>query len=115
MVCVMSEMGKRIKQKRLEKGLTMEELGSKLGVKASAINKYEKGIVENIKRPTIKKMAEIFDCDPNWLMGFTEITTNDYLMDSVTDQYRREALALYGKYIAADAKTRKMIDMLLSE
>lgn len=68
----MSEMGKRIRIKRLEKGLTMEELGNLLGVKASAINKYEKGIVENIKRPTIKKMAEIFDCDPNWLMGFTE-------------------------------------------
>jgi len=66
----MNEMGKRIKQKRTEKGLTMEQLASALGIKASAINKYEKGIVENIKRSTIQQMALIFECDPTWLMGF---------------------------------------------
>ena len=66
----MNEMGKRINMKRIEKGMTMEQLANALGVKASAINKYEKGIVENIKRSTIKDMAKIFDCSPAWLMGF---------------------------------------------
>lgn len=66
----MSEMGSRIRQKRLENGMTMEQLANAIGVKASAINKYEKGIVENIKRSTIKDMAVVLDCDPAWLMGF---------------------------------------------
>lgn len=68
----MSKMGQRIRAKRIEKDMTMEQLATALGVKASAINKYEKGIVENIKRSTIQQMANIFECDPAWLMGFDE-------------------------------------------
>lgn len=67
-----NEMGKRIKLKRLEANLTMEELGTKLGVQKSAINKWEKGMVTNIKRSTIQAMAEIFDCSPIWLMGWDD-------------------------------------------
>lgn len=63
-------MGKRICQMRKEKGLTMEELGSMVGVNKSAVNKWEKGIVCNIKRTTIADMAKIFDCSPVWLMGY---------------------------------------------
>lgn len=63
-------MGYRIHKKRIEKGLTMEELGEMVGVKSSAVNKWEKGIVENIKRDTIAELAKIFNCSPVWLMGY---------------------------------------------
>ena len=66
----MTITGKRIRQKRLELNLTMEELGEKLGVQKSAVNKWEKGETVNIKRECIAKMAEIFDVSPVWLMGF---------------------------------------------
>lgn len=65
----MSLMGDRIKMKREENGLTMAELGSILGVQASAVNKWEKGHVSNIKRSTISQMAKLFDVNPVWLMG----------------------------------------------
>lgn len=65
-------MGKRIKECREQAGLTQEELGEKLGLQRAAINKYEKGHVENMKRATIKRMADIFDVSPSWLMGFDE-------------------------------------------
>lgn len=65
----MSLMGDRIKMKREENGLTMAELGSILGVQASAVNKWEKGHVSNIKRSTIAQMAKLFDVNPVWLMG----------------------------------------------
>lgn len=109
----MSEMGKRIRMKRQEKSLTMEELGNILGVKASAINKYEKGLVENIKRPMIQKMSEVFECDPLWLMGF-DISGTTQPMDP-EQEYIDEAKKFYKKYLMADRKTRKMIDMLLEE
>lgn len=67
-------MSLRIQQKRKEKGLTLQELGDMLGVYKSAVNKWEKGTVKNIKQSTIKKMAEIFDCSPAWLMGIDDIT-----------------------------------------
>ena len=34
-------------------GLTQEELGKKVGVKKSAIYKYESGMVKNLKRSVI--------------------------------------------------------------
>lgn len=66
------EMGKRIKELRKAKGLTQEELAQKLGLKDSAIAKYENGRVENIKRSVIIEMAKIFECSPVYLMGLEE-------------------------------------------
>ena len=65
-------MGERIALKRKEKGLTMEALADMLHVGKSAVNKWEKGYVENIKRETIRDMAKIFDCDPAWLLCYTD-------------------------------------------
>ena len=42
--------GERIKKLRKEKGLTQEQLGNLLGVKKSAIAKYENNRVENLKK-----------------------------------------------------------------
>ena len=61
-------MGKRIYMKRTENGMTMKQLADRLGVQTSAINKYEKGAVENIKRKTIEDMAKIFICAKNETM-----------------------------------------------
>ena len=58
-------MGERIKQLRLRHNMTQEELGRALNLKKSAIAKYETGRVENIKRPTIQKMADIFGVAPS--------------------------------------------------
>ena len=66
----MKTMGLRIRQKRRELDLTLEELGSRLGVQKSAVSKWEKGEVINIKREYIDKMASIFDVSPQWLMGY---------------------------------------------
>ena len=67
-------MGDIIKMKRVELGLTQEELAEKLGLQKSAIAKYENGRVENIKRSILKKMSELFNCSPSFLMGLTEPT-----------------------------------------
>ena len=68
----MSIIGDRIHQKRTECGMTLEELGEKLGVQRQAVSKWEKGEVQNIKRSYIAKMAEMFHCSPVWLMGFDD-------------------------------------------
>ena len=66
------DTGELIRNLRVEKGLTQEELGNLLGLKKAAINKYEKGRVENIKRSVIEKMAEIFEVSPCSILGYTE-------------------------------------------
>lgn len=55
------DIGLRIKEARLAKGLTQEELGDIVGVQKSAIAKYENGRVVNIKRSTLQKLAKALD------------------------------------------------------
>ena len=52
------DIGQKIKHARIAKGLTQEELGNMVGLQKSAIAKYENGRVVNIKRSTLKKLAQ---------------------------------------------------------
>lgn len=71
----MNNMGAIIKQLRLQKGLTQEELGKVIGVQKSAIRKYESGMVQNIKRSSIKKLADFFGVSPSYLLGYEDSST----------------------------------------
>ncbi len=61
-------MGDRLKELRLKKGVTQEEVGNVLGVAKATIMKYEKGLVENLKRSSIEKLAIYFGVTPSYLM-----------------------------------------------
>lgn len=65
-------MGERLKELRLKKGATQEEVGKVINVKKPTIMKYEKGLVENLKRSSIEKLAEYFDVTPSYLMCLEE-------------------------------------------
>jgi len=67
-------MGDRIKELRISKGYTQEELGKRLGLKKAAIQKYENGGVENIKRSKIKLLADALGVTPSYIMGWEEPT-----------------------------------------
>lgn len=61
-------IGDKIKTARINKGMTQEELGKALGVQKSAIAKYEKGRVVNIKRSILKKMSDVLNLAPSELI-----------------------------------------------
>ena len=60
--------GERIKLARKNAGLTQTELADRIGVKYSAIHKYESGLVVNLKRETIDAISKALDVRPSWLM-----------------------------------------------
>ena len=66
----MKELGKRIRDRRTDMGLTMAELGHLVGLQASMINKLEHAEVKYVERDRIAKLAQALKCDPAWLMGF---------------------------------------------
>lgn len=61
--------GERLKALRIQFGMTQKEVADKIGVKSQAIHKYETGVVVNLKRSTIEKLAQIFDVSPLYIMG----------------------------------------------
>ncbi len=58
------DVGQYIKKLRVERNLTQEELGELTGVNRAAVQKWECGKVQNLKRETIKKLSEIFNVSP---------------------------------------------------
>lgn len=80
-------IGEKIRQARISKGMTQEELGKALGVQNSAIAKYEKGRVVNIKRSTLKKISDVLGIAPSELIFEAymeeEEKKNDILADII--------------------------------
>lgn len=83
----MENMGDRLKRLRLEHNMTQEEIGKVLGVQKAAINKYEKGNVENIKRSSILKLAKLYKVKPSYILCFDEET--DDMMDNASLLYNQ--------------------------
>ncbi|EHQ9015666.1 helix-turn-helix transcriptional regulator [Enterococcus faecalis] len=90
-------MGERIKRLRLEKNLTQEELASKFGLKRAAINKYEKGNVENMKRSVIEDMSKFFGVSPSYLMALDDSTSSIEEVFNKLDPLRQEKVFNYAK------------------
>lgn len=66
------DMGQKIYELRTQKGMTLEELGNKVGVGKSTVRKWENGIIANMKRDKISKVATALDTTPAYLMGWAE-------------------------------------------
>lgn len=75
--------GQRIRELRLEKGMTQEELGARIGVQGSAIGKYERGLL-NLKDFMIKDIAKVFGVSPVYIIGLTDCRTMEGVRPNAT-------------------------------
>jgi len=73
-------IGERIKNKRIELGLTQDELARRLGYKNRAsVNQYENE--RTMSLDTVEKFAKALGVSPSYLMGWEEkfpLTDNAY-------------------------------------
>ena len=91
------DIGQKIKEARLAKGLTQEQLGNLVGVQKSAIAKYENGRVVNIKRSTLHKLGKalglrgsdlIIESDPEGTAELSaKVLLDGELMDAIEKYY----------------------------
>ena len=91
-------VGQKIRARRIELGLTMEELGNMVGVQRSGINKYEKDMVD-IPRKQIIKLANVLEISPLVLLDDDETEDKEildayYRADKVTQNHVRLLLGL---------------------
>lgn len=66
------DTGQKIRYLRTQKGMTLEELGDKVGVGKSTVRKWEQGTIANMKRDKILKVSEALGTTPAYLMGWKE-------------------------------------------
>lgn len=68
----MVDLGKRIFDARKQRGLTLDDVGQYVGVAKSTVRKWEQGTIRNMRRDKIKRLSEILDVSPAYLMGWTD-------------------------------------------
>lgn len=66
------DMAQKIKKLRKEKGLTLEQVASIVGVGKSTVRKWETGMIANMKRDKIAALAKALGTTPVYLMGWEE-------------------------------------------
>lgn len=64
------DIGRKINKLRIEKGMTLEELGDMVGVGKSTVRKWETGAIANMKRDKILRVSEALNTTPAYLMGW---------------------------------------------
>ncbi|MBO7710740.1 MAG: helix-turn-helix transcriptional regulator [Lachnospiraceae bacterium] len=70
-------IGEKIHDLRIRNNMTMEDLAREIGVQRSAINKYEKGLVVNLKRSTIASLCRVFGVPSSYLLDDDNKLTAD--------------------------------------
>ena len=65
-------IGKRIKERRKELGMSADRLGEQLGKDRSTIYRYEKGDIENLPLDILEPIAKALRTTPQYLMGWED-------------------------------------------
>lgn len=81
-----NEVGRRIKQRRIDMNMTQEDLGNRLKLNKSTIQRYESGAISSIKLPVLQAIAQQLNVNPDWIalktneMGsYNPVTANEEL------------------------------------
>lgn len=85
-------IGERIRAAREEKKMTQEELGTICGTTKQSIFKYETGVITNIPRDKMEKIASALGVTPTYLMGWDTkpLTVNQVLSRPTTSPSESE-------------------------
>lgn len=101
----MCEVAKKICERRKELGLTLEEVGQAVGVGKSTVRKWENGLIKNMGRDKIARLAAVLKISP------VELVPGDYRPQeaiSADDLDRLEALHQDQRLGLLFDRTRKM-------
>ncbi|WP_066454467.1 helix-turn-helix domain-containing protein [Anaerotruncus rubiinfantis] len=65
-------INKKLKDRRLELGLTLEDVGKIVGVGKSTVRKWETGDIENMRRDKIALLAKALQVSPSFIMEWND-------------------------------------------
>lgn len=80
------EVGQKIRNLRKNQGITMKELGERVGLSESNIQRYEIGKIKGIDINLLIKIADVLDVSAQYLMGGDK--NKDTLDTSMNFQYK---------------------------
>ena len=111
------EVGKRIKERRNEIGISMPELGRRVGVNKSTIQRYETDGVNPNRSMVINGLADALQTTPEWLTGLSEekeIKEDDsrFICESEVLEHLNDFLDAVTKTVQPEIQQRFLTSML---
>ena len=105
-------LGLRVKKRRLELGLSQEDLANRMELKSkSTICKVERGD-DNLTTDTIRKYADALETTPAYLMGWSETPIANEI-PHLQDWRVEESKRLYDLYLQAPPEIQAAVETLL--
>lgn len=80
------DVGKRIKERRTELNMSVDELAKGLDKNRKTVYRYEKGDIENLLMDILGPLARALNTTPAYLMGWDSKPNS--MIDTITDYYR---------------------------
>lgn len=111
----MTHIGKKIKKRREELGLTQEELAHKLGYKSkSTVNKIEMGI-NDITQTRVVAFAKALNTTPAYLMDWeiADVFHDDMQQDSIQklhSLFSSQEVTHFENYLQLNEHNMKLVD-----
>lgn len=116
------DVGKRIKERRKELNMSVDELAQKLNKNRTTVYRYEKGDIENLPMDILGPLAEALNTTPAYLMGWDNKPVS--VMDTITDYYQlsvggednirikrfRLWAEKFNKYVFTDEEHTKLVE-----
>lgn len=116
------DIGKRIRERRKELNMSVDELAKKLNKNRTTVYRYEKGDIENLPMDILGPLAKALDTTPAHLMGWDSRPVS--AMDTITDYYRlsvehgdnirlkrfRVWAKKFDKYVFTDEEHNKLVE-----
>lgn len=101
----------RLHKRRIDMGMTLEEVGNIVGISRSAVQKYEKRVIKNVYVSTVELFAKALHCSPAYLIGWTDDPKNyecseDY---SLLSDHEKQVISYY----RANSAMQPAVDKLL--
>ncbi len=111
-----SDLSRRIRDLRSKHGLTLEQVAQQVGVGRSTIRKWETGMIENMRRDKIAKLAAALHTTPGYLMGWEEDEPTFHLPTNIISMPEMQKVPLLGNIacgapILAEEHIEEYIDL----
>jgi len=114
----------RMKERRNELGLSLQDLAKKTGMNKSTLQRYETGGIKNIPISKLNILSKALQMDPEQLVDFESIVSPqqdklyDYYIDSLNNGKSVTACTvresqLVEAYRSADETTKEMAERIL--
>lgn len=105
-------IGERIRERRKRLGLTADQLGEMIGKNRATIYRYESDDIENMSISIIPPLAAALRCSPAYLMGWSDIETDDI---SNEDRQDLQSLELAKRICQMPSESQKIVTELVEK